>query len=154
MSPVSSWVTSGLSSSRPLLFFPLKWPGNIRLSHTRLFSSHTAETLPCNRYQATRPALVRQHSEASILLQTVLALTLSPVKTLSLLRLSWRLCWYYLAMRSSIHSFLPVSNRSLILLSWPVLSPVASPVLLTSPSPPVRYQLNKINMLNIFKHCV
>lgn len=66
--PFPAQLLLGLNFSRPLLFFTEEWLCNIRLSHTRLSSNHTAETLPCNRYQATRPALVHQHTEASILL--------------------------------------------------------------------------------------
>lgn len=56
-----------LNFSRPLLFFTEEWLCNIRLSHTRLSSNQAAETLPCSRYQATGPARVHQHTEASIL---------------------------------------------------------------------------------------
>lgn len=74
----------GLNFSRPLLFFTEEWLCNIRLSHTRLSTNQTAQTLPCNRYQATRPALVHQHTEASILLKPSAAHIMSPVETSSL----------------------------------------------------------------------
>lgn len=74
----------GLNFSRPLLFFTEEWLCNIRLSHTRLSSNQTPQTLPCNRYQATGPALVHQHTEASILLKPSAAHFESPVETSSL----------------------------------------------------------------------
>lgn len=74
----------GLNFSRPLLFFTEEWLCNIRLSHTRLSTNQRPQTLPCNRYQATRPALVHQHTEASILLKPSAARIVSPVETSSL----------------------------------------------------------------------
>lgn len=59
--------SKGLNFSRPLLVFTEEWLCNIRLSHARVSSNQSAETVLCNRFQATRFALVHQHTEASIL---------------------------------------------------------------------------------------